>query len=193
MTKDVCTLLEFSKIIGGSLAYVRRLHRAGRLVMADSDHVQVSASLARLGEEGDGAADQAGTAPDAAPGSTGLPLPSYNESRARREHFLALAAERDYRQSVGELAPVGLMEEVLARTAVRCHALFNSIPAALRTSNPALTASDLAAVDAVITKVLNAVAGLSLKDVLNDAAGAANQPACDALPAPQAPSSTQAE
>lgn len=165
MTEETCTLREFATALGASLPYVTRLHRDGRLVMTPEGRVCVDASLERLaGEEADVAAS---TMPaDAAGTHGGTPtIPSFTDSRARREHFLALAAERDYRLSMRELAPSALLEEILARAGTRIGALLDGIPGAVRLRNPKLTAADLGEIQSVITKTRNIIAGMRLQDL----------------------------
>ena len=181
MTEETCTLREFATVLGASLPYVTRLHRDGRLAMTPEGRVRVDASLERLaGEETDAATST--TPADAAGTHSATPvIPSFTDSRARREHFLALAAERDYRLSMRELAPSALLEEILARAGTRIGALLDGIPGAVRLRNPKLTAADLGEIQSVITKTRNIIGGMRLQDLFEgdapDSAGAAREQA----------------
>lgn len=118
------SLSEFATLAGYKASYVTELRKSGRLVMtADGKRVRVAESLALIESTRDpsrqGVADRhaaargASDAPapgddtaDAADAPEDAPAPearAYHSNRARREHWLALAAERDYRKSMGEL------------------------------------------------------------------------------------------
>ncbi len=167
MTEETCTLREFATALGASLPYVTRLHRDGRLVMTPEGRVCVDASLERLaGEEAGNAASAPPAGADVADVQNIVPtIPSFTDSRARREHFLALAAERDYRLSMRELAPSALLEEILARAGTRIGALLDGISGAVRLRYPKLTAADLGEIQSVITKTRNIIAGMRLQDL----------------------------
>lgn len=177
MTIETCTLAEFAKRLGVRLPYVTRLHQADRLVMASDGRVLADASLERLAsEEANGIAAAPARGNAATTAHEDVPaVPSLTESRARREHFLALAAERDYRQSMRELAPSALLESILARAGTRIGAILDAVPGQLRRNNPALTQADISVVAEAITRARNIAAGLRLADLFAPDSDTANR------------------
>ena len=116
-------LREFAAHLGKKASYITLLKSTGRLVLsADGKRVCVAESIQRISntmdpsksgvaayhasKRGEG---EGGSSPDGeiiVPELTGFELPvdrSYQGSRARREHFAALSAERDYKMSMGTL------------------------------------------------------------------------------------------
>lgn len=120
---------EFASIIGCKPSYVTELRKAGRLVLTDNGRRVVVADSIRLIEEtrdpskagvaarhrkkreeassggGGGSSDvPAATGRDSLGDSIGGSV--YQNARAVRERFLALAAKRDYEQSMGKLMSI---------------------------------------------------------------------------------------
>lgn len=123
-------LREFAARMGWRPSYVTQLKADGRLVLSADGRVLVAESIARIRETADPAkfavaAHHAakrgeGTAPASTEAPITPPAPAesdlaensnYQISRAKREHFLAKAAERDYLISMGQLLPA---DQVLA-------------------------------------------------------------------------------
>lgn len=65
----------------------------------------------------------------------------------------------------GELAPVVLLEQVLAATAGKVAGIFDAIPGMVRRRVPRLTREELDLIAAEIAKARNAVAAMSLEDL----------------------------
>jgi len=68
----------------------------------------------------------------------------------------------------GELAPVAILEEVLANTAAKVAKIFDAIPGMVRRRIPTLTADDIDLIADEIAKGRNLVAQISLADVYED-------------------------
>lgn len=116
----------FADRLGVRPSYVTALKKDGRLVLTDDGkRVRVAESLARIeatrnparADVADRHAARRGAAlPAAVPASGGAGQgdaadsdagnASYQESRAVKERYLALAAKRDYEESIGRLLPV---------------------------------------------------------------------------------------
>lgn len=67
-----------------------------------------------------------------------------------------------------ELAPVYLIEEVLAKAGARAARILDTIPGAIRRREPGLAADTIAAITREIAKVRNIAAAVSLADLRND-------------------------
>lgn len=65
----------------------------------------------------------------------------------------------------GELAPVALIEQVLAATAAKVAGIFDAIPGLVRRRVPRLSREELDLIAGEIAKVRNIVAGMSLSDL----------------------------
>lgn len=77
-----------------------------------------------------------------------------------REQRIAKAMQNAERR--GELAPVAVLEQVLASTGAKIGKILATIKGEIRRRFPQLTSSDLAAVDAIVGKAMAQAAGLSL-------------------------------
>lgn len=142
---------EFARIAGFKPSYVTQLNRAGRLVQDAAGLILVSESLARIRDtsdpskagvaerhaaaraaQPDSAVGDAGEpdedAPDAASGPDSSAATRRAESLARKEHFLALSAERDYLQSMGRLLPLEDVQAVVAQAAVSLRTRLEALP-----------------------------------------------------------------
>lgn len=64
-----------------------------------------------------------------------------------------------------ELAPVVLLEEVLAGAASKIAGILDAIPGMIRRRVPQLNADDIMLIAAEIAKARNTIAGLSIKDI----------------------------
>ncbi len=65
----------------------------------------------------------------------------------------------------GELAPVVLIEEVLAKAGARIGGIFDAIPGAVRRRVPALSSEEIGNIEKEIAKARNIVAAISLADL----------------------------
>lgn len=154
MTMDAQTTMtqaEFARHLGRNKSYVTRLKQAGRLVMAGRQ-VAVEASLekirgtasperdqvaARFAEPGDDQRVPLG--PDGGSQPTGSDVTTYQTARAKKEHYLALQAEADYRQNIGELLEADQVRFVAADAGARLRSMLERLPDRL--------ADELAAID----------------------------------------------
>ncbi|WP_018991291.1 terminase small subunit [Aromatoleum toluclasticum] len=68
----------------------------------------------------------------------------------------------------GELAPVQLIEEVLAKAGARAAKILDTIPGTIRRREPSLSADTIAAIAKDIAKVRNIAAAVSLADLRED-------------------------
>lgn len=68
-------------------------------------------------------------------------------------------------QTRGELAPVALIEEVLAKCAGKIAGILEAIPGMVRRRSPALGADQIALIAGEIAKARNIVAAMSLEDL----------------------------
>lgn len=121
---ETATFAEFARIAGFKPSYVTQLRKDNRLVLDSNQRVRVAESLARIAETKDPSkigvaarhAAQRGQTPAASgnvasQGGDIIPEldddevenPNFQASRAKKEHYLALAAKRDYEMSIGKL------------------------------------------------------------------------------------------
>lgn len=116
---------EFARLRGIKPSYVTQLAREGRLVLSDDGRrVKVSESIARIEATRDPskqavadrhAAARAQREPKVdAPENIEVIDPSYQNARAKREHFAAEREELRYRQEAGELMVAAEVEGALA-------------------------------------------------------------------------------
>lgn len=128
-TPTLATSAEFARIAGFKPSYVRQLKLDGRLVLADDGKkIDVQASLARIAASRDpskaavaarhaearsASRDEEPEEPAEIPPSDPN-APRYQEARARREHYQALAAQRDFEVSMGNLLDAKEVEAVIA-------------------------------------------------------------------------------
>lgn len=88
--------------------------------------------------------------------------------RARLARAQAIKVERDNAIKAGDLAPVTVLEEILAKTGARIAGIFDAIPGQIHRRMPHLPASEIEAIRAEIIKARNIVAALSLDDVRDE-------------------------
>lgn len=147
----------FASLAGFKPSYVTQLKKDNRLVLDAQGRILVVESLARIREtadpskagvaarheaeraakasssapENDQDADQDDDLPEAASAAQPRASSAYQDSRAKREHYLALAAQRDYEQSIGKLLNADDVVAVLAEAAtairVRLEALADTL------------------------------------------------------------------
>ena len=83
-----------------------------------------------------------------------------------REQRVRIAMQNAVTRS--ELAPVVLIEEVLAKAGGRIGGLFDAIPGAVKRRVPSLSSDEIGNIEKEIAKVRNIVAKMSLADLRND-------------------------
>lgn len=146
---------EFARLARFKPSYVTQLRKEDRLVLTDNGRkVRVAESLARIRDTADPSkagvaqrhAEKRGTSTALATGagddggdgdSVEPTIPGLQASRAKREKFLALAAERDYRKSMGELVEAGAIEHAVRDAGTTLRAQLERLPDVLA---PQLTA-----------------------------------------------------
>ena len=121
---------EFARIIGVGRSYVTALKKSGRLVTTDDGLVLVEESKASIAETADPNRDDVAARHAANRASAGIipPQPaspeadrvgsSYQQARAVKEKFLALAAKRDYEIACGKLMQADEVVSAVASAAV---------------------------------------------------------------------------
>lgn len=97
------------------------------------------------------------------------PLDLMNE-RARLAKEQADRLELQNAQTRKELAPIVLIEHVLAKAGVRVAGILDAIPGMIRRRSPSLSSSDLDCISAEIAKARNIAASISLNDLREDSA-----------------------
>jgi uncharacterized membrane protein YdfJ with MMPL/SSD domain len=158
---------DLAKALGKSKPYVTELRQAGRLVLSDdARRCWLQASLVRIAETSDpskqGVVDRHAAARSAAQASTATADTAdgpetdqsatqaadeddlggntgYQESRAKRERYLALAAQRDYEQSIGKLMDAADVESAVASAATTLRTSLESLPDVLAPQLSAIT------------------------------------------------------
>lgn len=121
---------EFARIIGVGRSYVTALKKSGRLVTTDDGLVLVEESKASIAETADPNRDDVAARHAANRASAGIipPQPaspeadrvgsSYQQARAVKEKFLALAAKRDYEIACSKLMQADEVVSAVASAAV---------------------------------------------------------------------------
>ena len=152
---ELVSQAEFARQQGWAKSYVTKLKLEGRLVMSpDGKQVDVAASLARIADtdgqkrpdvadrhaatrQGDSDADEQGSDP------------RYNkaDSSAKKEHFLALQAETDYRQRIGELVEASEVSAAISDVAIGFRQSLENLPARIAGE---LVGKDIDAIRAVL-------------------------------------------
>jgi phage terminase Nu1 subunit (DNA packaging protein) len=99
--------------------------------------------------------------------------------RARLARAQAEKIEMQNAVQRGQLAPVSILEQVLATTGTKAQRILATIKGELRRRFPAMSATDMQAVDTIIGKALGQIASMSLSVADDDDAGIADddQPA----------------
>ena len=92
------------------------------------------------------------------------PLDIMNE-RARLAKEQADRLELQNAQTRKELAPIVLIEHVLAKAGVRVAGILDAIPGMIRRRSPLLSSSDIDCISAEIAKARNISAAISLNDL----------------------------
>ena len=145
---DTATLSEFADLARYKRSYVTQLKAAGRLVLTDDGkRVRVAESLQRIRDSADpskaGVAARHAAVREAA---AAQPVPAaepdaaldlddadsasgtYSEARARREHYQALSAKRDYEVSIGKLMDADQVCAAVASAATVLRTRLEALP-----------------------------------------------------------------
>lgn len=154
-TPATATFKEFARILGvKSRSYIGELKRDGRLVLTeDGKAVLVPESLQRIQDtrdpskagvaarhqanregQGGGAPPEASAPPSPPPAGAGddwgdtTADRSFSEARARREHYQALQAKRDWEVSMGKLLEADKVVSVISTATVTLRTSLESLP-----------------------------------------------------------------
>lgn len=161
-TEETVSLAGFARLLGVKPSAVTALKQAGRLVLTDDGkRVRIAASRQRIAETADPskaavaarhAAERAAKAGEPAPeapmpstpAGDGLDddmegAPGYQASRARREHYAALAAQRDYEVSIGKLMDAGEVAAAVSQAATTLRTQLEGLPDTLAPQLAAMT------------------------------------------------------
>jgi len=150
---DTASFAGFARLLGVKPQAVTALRHAGRLVLtADGKRVDVAASqqrlhdtadpskagvvarhaaarAARMGEAGPGEAAAASGGEEGEDGDGNTPAGhDYQGSRARREHYQALEAQRVYEVAMGKLMDAGEVAAAVASAATTLRTRLESLP-----------------------------------------------------------------
>jgi hypothetical protein len=146
-TEETASLAGFARLLGVKPSAVTALKQAGRLVMTDDGkRVRIDASRLRIAETADPskggvaarhAAERAAKVGEA-PAESSTPegegqeddagTPGYQASRAKREHYAALAAARDYEVSIGKLLDAAEVTQAVAQAATTLRTQLEALP-----------------------------------------------------------------
>lgn len=149
MTEETCTRKEFAAKLGFRPSYVSQLIKDGRVVLtADGARVRVQASIDKIRATRDPSkvatverhaakrAVDAEVSPAPAPESSADPEEGEEEyqfadARGKREHYLALAAKRDYELSMGDLLRASDVRRALLDAGNALRQRFEQLPTVL--------------------------------------------------------------
>ncbi|MBK9655067.1 MAG: terminase small subunit [Rhodanobacteraceae bacterium] len=195
-TPERCSRADFARLLRVDPANVSRWAHANRIKFDEAGRVLVRESLEQLlmtldpTRGGSGATrgvgsggtldlvrqmlERLGNPPvvvDPAAAIDPACLVDVREIASDRARLMRAQADRVEMQNAitrRELAPVSLMGNVLARAGTRAGRMLDTIPGEIRRRQPEINADALAAVAGIIAKVRNAVANLTLADLLSD-------------------------
>lgn len=141
------SLADFARRLDYKKSYITKLKQDGRLVMApDGKHVMVEASIALLRQTSDpsrqGVADRHAAARSESPApdqddengdvpQAPVATPEqrmFHQSRAQKEHWNALAAQRDYEVSMRQLLPAAEVDGAIADAVTQLRARLETLP-----------------------------------------------------------------
>lgn len=128
----------FAKHLGVSRSYITELKAKGQLVLTDNGQVDAEASIRRIDALKDpskqGVADrhqaerQKKHGDDEKLENSGKAGNLYQASRAKKEKFNALAAERDYELSIGKLMVADEVVQIVANAATILRSRLETLP-----------------------------------------------------------------
>ncbi len=141
------SMADFAKRLGFKTSYVHQLKKEGRLVMAEGGKlVDIERSKAQIAASRDpskqGVADRHASArsetplpgdddEDAGESAQAVASPEqrkFHESRAQKEHWNALAAQRDYEVSMRALLPAAEVDGAIADAVTQLRARLEILP-----------------------------------------------------------------
>lgn len=146
---DIASFTDFARLLGKRPSWVTQLRKDGRLVLTeDGKRVMVAESIARIEDTRDPAmqavADRHAAARveayEAEPEAHQAPPPAdgdepdedgnmnYQSARALKEHYLAMAAKRDYEIAVGKLLAADEVRMAIASAAATLRADLENLP-----------------------------------------------------------------
>jgi phage terminase Nu1 subunit (DNA packaging protein) len=141
----------FGALVGVSQQAIGNLVGRGVLDMSAPGHQLLQAYCSHLREQAAGRASIGGL--DLAGERAGL-------AKAQRERI-----EMQNAVTRGELAPVGLIEEVLSKAGGKIAGILDAIPGAVRRRVPSLAADEIKTIATEIARVRNIAAEMSLADL----------------------------
>lgn len=151
------TQTEFGTLVGVSQQAISSLVGRGVIDLEVSGGAALLAYCSHLRETAAGRA---------AGGDLDLAEERAKLAKAQRERIeMANAVTR------GELAPVVLIEEVLAKAGARISGIFDAIPGAVRRRVPSLSSEEIGNIEKEVAKARNIVAAISLADLREDEEG----------------------
>lgn len=144
------TQASFGALVGVSQQAVGSLVMRGVLDTSVTGHQMLQAYCSHLREQAAGRATN---------GDLDLATERAGLAKAQRERL-----EMQNAISRKELAPVGLIEEVLSKVGARCAGLLDAIPGAIKRRVPSLTSEEINNIRKEIARVRNLAAAISLTD-----------------------------
>lgn len=157
---QTATFAGFARMLGVKPQAVTALRHAGRLVLTDNDkRVLVEASQQRIRDTADpskaGVVARHAAERATKPATAGEPIPSsagagddddepagssgYQASRARREHYQALEAQRAYELAIGKLMDASEVTAAIASATATLRTSLESLPDVLGPQLAAIT------------------------------------------------------
>ena len=159
------TQAEFGKLVGVSQQAIGKMVGAGVLDSGMTGHQMLQAYCSHLRETAAGRAGE---------GDLDLVTERALLARAQRERIeMANAVSRK------ELAPVALIEEVLAKAGAKIAGILDAIPGAVRRRVPNITGDEIQTIAGEIARVRNIVAAMSLADLREPTEDGVDEPGVD--------------
>lgn len=153
-----CNQADFGALVGVSQSAVSGLVHRGILVSGDTAAAWLLAYCDNLREVAAGRASE--------DGSVDLVAERALLAREQRERIALQNAE-----TRKELAPVAMIEQVLAKAGARCASILDTIPGEMRRRVPGLSSADIQCVRGIVAKARNIAAAISMDDLLADEDG----------------------
>lgn len=85
--------------------------------------------------------------------------PDFNESKARKEHWLAEHAELKFKEAAGELVPAADVTSKLADVFQTCKSKLMGLPSRARQQLPHLSVADVTVIEALVREALEDLSG----------------------------------
>jgi hypothetical protein len=153
MADQLVKFAALAQHLGVARSYVTELRQSGRLVLSDDGRrCWLQASVERIEATSDPSqaatrarhAEGRDAAAQASPGTAAVPPTAgegedepadsgmrYQDARARKEHYLALQAQRDYELSVGQLVSAEDVRHAVANAATTLRVRLETLPSSL--------------------------------------------------------------